>query len=252
MTDRLCPECGLTSAASLVNCWHCGASLNSAKVVPGREKVDQRKVETTDIRLDEPPAVGVADQSQGPTPPGIAEEVIWYCENAGKRIGPTTEDKLRSMIRGGALSENSLVWTKSFGTKWRTLAETDLFDGPPPLPAAEPSSTDDTLIRRVADYERISGVLWILLGAIQILLIYTAIAGIWNIIAGFSRVNIVKRIKSRDATVPQEFDKISGLVIVAIINLLLGGFIGLLFVAFDFYIRDKIMSNKHLFVYKTR
>jgi len=252
MTDRRCPECGITSAASVVNCWHCGASFKPAKVVPGREKVDQREVETADIRLDESPVVGVADQSQGPVPPGIAEEVIWYCENAGTRIGPITEDKLRSMIKGGALSENSLVWTKSFGTKWRILAETDLFDGPPPLPAAEPSSTNDTLIRRIADYERISGVLWILLGAIQILLIYTAIAGIWNIVAGFSRVNIVKRIKNREATVPPEFDKISGLIIVAIINLLLGGLIGLLFVAFDFYIRDKIISNKHLFIAKAR
>jgi hypothetical protein len=37
------------------------------------------------------------------------------------------------------------------------------------------------------------------------------------------------------------------LVIIGVINLVLGGFIGVLFVGFDFYIRDKVLTNAHIF-----
>jgi hypothetical protein len=37
------------------------------------------------------------------------------------------------------------------------------------------------------------------------------------------------------------------LVIIGIINLLLGGFIGVVLVGFDFYIREKVLTNSHLF-----
>ena len=36
-------------------------------------------------------------------------------------------------------------------------------------------------------------------------------------------------------------------MIIGLINLLLGGLIGVLFVTFDFIIRDKVLSNRRLF-----
>ena len=105
----------------------------------------------------------------------------------------------------------------------------------------------DNLIRRVADYERISGIFWIVLGVIQVCMVFTAIAGIWNIFAGVSRRNAAKRIRDRDPNIPAEFDGIAQLVIIGLINLMLGGVIGVLFIAFDFYIRDLVLTNAHLF-----
>jgi hypothetical protein len=38
------------------------------------------------------------------------------------------------------------------------------------------------------------------------------------------------------------------LIVIGVINLALGGVVGVVFVAFDFYIRDKILTNAYLFV----
>ncbi len=106
---------------------------------------------------------------------------------------------------------------------------------------------EQNILRRIADYERVSCILWIALGAIQICLLWTAIAGIWNIIAAISRWKLPKRIRDLDPTIPQAFEGIALLVIIGLINLVLGGIIGVAFVAFDFYIRDKVLTNAHLF-----
>ena len=108
-------------------------------------------------------------------------------------------------------------------------------------------SQDDVLIWRIADYQHISGILWIVIGVIQTILIYTALAGVWNIFAGISRIHIVDRIKRREANIPVQFEGVTQLILIGVINLLLGGAIGLVFVAFDFFIRDKILTNRHLF-----
>jgi hypothetical protein len=108
-------------------------------------------------------------------------------------------------------------------------------------------TADEITIRRIADYEKISGILWILLGIIQTLSIVGAIAGIWNIVAGGTRVGVSRRISQRLASVPKDFEGVGGLAVIGVINLLVGGVIGLIFVGFDFYIRDKVLSNRRLF-----
>jgi GYF domain 2 len=173
---------------------------------------------------------------------------VWYYEDQGRQCGPMDEEALKRLLATGALSPDTLVWSKVVGGPWRAIRETDLFDGPPALPARSGAqATDEVLIRRLADFERVSGIVWIVLGALQIALIYTAIAGVWNIIAGILRLTKVKMIKGRSRYIPQEYEPIRGLVVIAIVNLLLGGLIGLVFVAFDFYIRDKVLANRHLF-----
>jgi hypothetical protein len=179
---------------------------------------------------------------------GEVSKASWYYEIQGKQQGPVDETSLKLLLKNGAISPTTLVWSKTLGGNWKAFQDTSLFDGPPQLPV-KPSTLPENsvLIRRIADYERISGFVWIALGIIQIILLYTAIAGVWNIIAGISRFRIVKRIKERDSTIPAEYESLSGLILIGIINLLLGGIIGLVFVAFDFFIRDKILTNSHLF-----
>lgn len=106
---------------------------------------------------------------------------------------------------------------------------------------------EQNLVRRLADYLRTSGVLWIVLGAVQVCLVVTALAGAWNIYAGITRMKASKRILERDPAIPSEFESIAQLVIIGVINLVLGGFIGLVFVGFDFYIRDKVLTNAYIF-----
>lgn len=126
---------------------------------------------------------------------------------------------------------------------------------PPPLlvsasaPASSsPQQTEEQhLLRRIADYERLSCIFWIVLGVIQVCMIFTAVAGVWNIIASISRWKLPSRIRQQDPTVPKAYESITQLVIIGVVNVLLGAVIGVVFVAFDFYIRDKVLTNARLF-----
>ena len=113
-------------------------------------------------------------------------------------------------------------------------------------------TSEETLVRQIADYERISGIVWIVLGVLQILSLVGVFAGIWNIFAGRSRLKLYPLIAARDASVPAVFESLSGLVVIGIINILLGGFIGVICIGFDFYIREKVLSNAHLFRQQTQ
>jgi hypothetical protein len=115
-------------------------------------------------------------------------------------------------------------------------------------PAAGPWETpEETLIRRLSEYVTWSGIAWIVLGAIQILTLVAAIAGVWNIFAGITRIRTGKAIRARSALVPAAFQGITGLVIIGIINLVLGGVVGVILVGVDFFLRHKVLTNAHLF-----
>lgn len=116
----------------------------------------------------------------------------------------------------------------------------------PSLSAAAVNESDDT-IRRIADYQRISGVLWIILGIVQILSVYGIIAGLWNIPGGISRLRQATRIRARDSTIPAAFEPVVGLVVIGVINLVAGGVIGVAVVGFDFWIRDRVLKHRGIF-----
>ena len=86
-----------------------------------------------------------------------------------------------------------------------------------------------------------------ILGGVQICTGFLAIAGAWNIYAGVTRYKSAKRIRSRDPAIPKEFESVTQLVVIGVINLLVGGIVGLVFLGFDFFIRDKVLTNAHLF-----
>ena len=102
-------------------------------------------------------------------------------------------------------------------------------------------------MRRIAEYYRISAILWLILAIFQILSIFGIIAGIWNLFACASRFSIAKDIQKRDPLVVEAHEGTGQLIALGIINFLLGGMIGVAFVGFDFFIRDKVLSNAHIF-----
>lgn len=150
-------------------------------------------------------------------------------------------EKMASLKERGILTEDEYQAQKA-----RLLNQI----GAPSVTQCQPISAEtdtETLIRRIADYERISAILWMVLGIIQICSVYGIIAGVWNIFASISRFTLIKRIRARELGVPKAYEGITQLVIIGLVNLFLGGVIGVLFVAFDFYVRDQVLKNAHLF-----
>ena len=105
----------------------------------------------------------------------------------------------------------------------------------------------DNFIRRIADYEKISAIFWLILAIVQIFSVVAVIAGIWNLFASISRFAMIKKISLVSPDVPSAYEGVAQLIIIGLINLFLGAVIGIVFVALDFYIRDQILKNKHIF-----
>lgn len=107
---------------------------------------------------------------------------------------------------------------------------------------------DAVMLERIADYERVSAILWMILGILQVLFIVTIIAGIWNIFAAASRFKMSPLIRARDPGVPAAYESgLVQLVILGALNFFLGAGIGVVFVIFDFFIRDLVLKHRHLF-----
>jgi hypothetical protein len=85
------------------------------------------------------------------------------------------------------------------------------------------------------------------LGCIQVVTVIGIFAGVWNLFAGYSKIKAVPQIRARDSSVPNMFEGITQLIIIGLINVIAGGVIGIIFVVFDYIIRDKVLTNKHLF-----
>jgi hypothetical protein len=115
--------------------------------------------------------------------------------------------------------------------------------------ASERSTADkgQLTLRRLHDYERWSGIAWIVLGGIQVLTVIGILAGAWNIYAGLTRLKMADRIKARDRTVPAAFESTTGLIIIGLINLFLGAMVGIVLVGVDLWVRQQVLNNSRLF-----
>lgn len=173
--------------------------------------------------------------------------------------GPYTIEQCEAWLASGLLVQTDMAWHQ--GHAWRPLGDILRELGcnlPPPATAIgvipivqfgmqTQGQHEAATIRRISEYERISGCLWIIIGAIQCLTIFAIIAGVWNIFAGLSRIKIAPVIMQRDARIPKMFEGVAQLIIIALINIFLGGIIGIIFIIFDFVIRDMILRNRKLF-----
>lgn len=102
-------------------------------------------------------------------------------------------------------------------------------------------------IRKIAEYELISGIVWLVIAILQLCSCWLAFAGGWNLVVAIMRFMSISRIKARDAKIPQEHEGVGTLIALGVINLLLGGIIGVGMAVFDYVIRNKILENRHVF-----
>lgn len=111
--------------------------------------------------------------------------------------------------------------------------------------AAAPADVVATKLRR---YEVLSGVLWLVVGALQVAFLYTAAAGVWNIVNAIIRLRSVKNIRAGNPEVVPWYDgRKTSLIIFAVVNIVLGAAVGVVLVLFDCWVRNYALKNKGAF-----
>ncbi|MCD8311241.1 MAG: hypothetical protein LUD43_01875 [Firmicutes bacterium] len=101
---------------------------------------------------------------------------------------------------------------------------------------------------KVRRCELISNVVWIVVGVVQCLTVYAAAAGVWNIINAVMCLRNVKNIVAHNPGVVPYFDQRKvWLIVLAVVNLILGGVLGVALVAFEWYVRDFVLRNRSAF-----
>lgn len=175
-----------------------------------------------------------------------------------EELGSYTLDEIQAGFGDGqfrlsdmAIAEGSSSWTPV--SMLLGSATTMPLDRPEYLyPRPKPSSTHDPgetarFRERIAGYERLSGIVWLVIAIIQCLTIVAIIAGIWNIFASISRFRFSKAIRQGHPGIAQAYEEnLWILIVMGCVNFFLGGFIAAAWIGFDFYVRHKVLRNRHL------
>ena len=142
----------------------------------------------------------------------------------------------------------------------------------------EIASVEQNEANKIAELQKISNILWLIISVLMILnglsffglqedvsnftggqdyfgmisnctingWSYIIIGG-WNIIALQSYRAYPDLIRERSKEIPSLFENMTQLIVIAFINLVIGWYIGLALIAFDFYIRKRVIDNMDIF-----
>lgn len=101
---------------------------------------------------------------------------------------------------------------------------------------------------KVRRCEIVASIVWIVVGVIQCVAVYTATAGVWNIVNAIVSLRNVKNIQPSNPAVVSYFDQRKvWLIVLAVVNLILGGVVGIVLVLFSWYVRDFVLRNRSAF-----
>ena len=109
-------------------------------------------------------------------------------------------------------------------------------------------SSSDAVARKVRRCEVASSVVWIVVGIVQCVMLYTAAAGIWNVVNAIVRLRNVKNVVSHNPQVVPYFEQRKvWLIVLAVVNIILGGVVGIVLVLIDWFVRDYVLRNRSAF-----
>ncbi|MCM1113892.1 MAG: zinc ribbon domain-containing protein [Clostridium sp.] len=106
----------------------------------------------------------------------------------------------------------------------------------------------DLYFKKLSDYEKTSGIIWLVIGIIQICTLVGAICGIWNIIAACSRLKYGNELLKKPKDVINNFEnQLAQIIIIMILNIFFGAIIGVVGSIFDLFVRNYVIENKQYF-----
>ena len=118
----------------------------------------------------------------------------------------------------------------------------------PPQPHYNSAMGADAVARNVRRCEIISSVAWLVVGVIQCVLVVSLAAGVWNVVNAILCLRNVKSVVAHNSVVVPYFEQRKvWLIVLAIVNLVLGGVVGVVLVLFDWLVRDYVLRNRSTF-----
>jgi len=180
--------------------------------------------------------------------------VTWAVRRGDEVLGTFSRREIESAFGRGDLRLDDVAVDEATGRE-EVIADVLARDpggktSPDPPRAAAPVSDRQAgvFVRRVARWEQISGVVWIVIAVFQILTVLGAFAGIWNIIAARSRFRMARFVRSRHPSVPAAYEEaLASYLVIGIVNLALGGVFAAFWILFDLYVRRQVLRHRSIF-----
>ncbi|MBE6687636.1 MAG: hypothetical protein E7591_10495 [Ruminococcaceae bacterium] len=103
--------------------------------------------------------------------------------------------------------------------------------------------------KTLSEREKISAIIWLVIGILQCLSCVAIIAGVWNIIAAVNGFKRSKNVLTPWPGIVAFYDKMmTNIIIALIVNLLVGGVIGVAGAIYDMLlVRNYVLENKKVF-----
>ena len=104
-------------------------------------------------------------------------------------------------------------------------------------------------VKTLSEREQLSAILWLIIGILQVITIAGVVCGVWNIYCAYCRFKQSKAVLTPYPGLVQSYDKwMTNLIISIVINVILGGVIGVAAAIFDLIgIRGYVLENKQIF-----
>jgi uncharacterized membrane protein len=111
------------------------------------------------------------------------------------------------------------------------------------------ASNHKQLAKTLSERAQISAILWLIIGIIQVISLAGVICGAWNIYCAYCRFKQSKAVLTPYPGLVQSYDKwMTNIIVSIVINVLLGGVIGVAAAIFDLLaIRGYVLENKQTF-----
>lgn len=112
---------------------------------------------------------------------------------------------------------------------------------------AENTMSDDKL-KELSNRIKLNGIIWLIIGILQVCTFFFSIVGILNIISSIRDIKTSKNVFTYRVGLVEAYKPITAPVIVLIYNLIFGGVIGVVGSLYYFFcIRGYVMENKEYF-----
>ena len=112
----------------------------------------------------------------------------------------------------------------------------------------EQNSMSDAKLKTLADRVRINGIVWLVIGIMQLFFIYSIPLGLWNIYAAYTNLKVAKEMPIRRVGLVRVYEPIVSPIINLVLNLILGAGIGVIgSLYYLIFIRGYVLENRDYF-----